>query len=143
MEESQVRAAPVEDRPRPAGVLVVDDDGLIRSMLGTGLRQQGVRVWLAANGREAVEVYGRHAGEIDLVLLDVRMPGLDGPQTLAALEKIDPRVRCCFMSGDTGTYTSRELLRPTVLRVFRKPFRLDDVAEVLAGLRAKPPGQPA
>lgn len=138
MEEPQGRAEPAQETRRPAGVLVVDDDGLIRSMLATGLRQQGIHVWLAANGREAVEIYSQHAGAIDLVLLDVRMPGLDGPQTLAALEKIDTRVRCCFMSGDTGTYTSRELHRPTVVRVFRKPFRLDDVAEILAELRRNP-----
>lgn len=136
MEESQAqdRGAPA---PRRAGVLVVDDDALIRSMLNTGLRQHGFDVWVAANGREAVDLYGRHARHIDLVLLDVRMPGLDGPQTLDALEQLDARVRCCFMSGDTGTYTSRELLKPTVLRVFRKPFRLDDVVEVMAELAKK------
>jgi CheY-like chemotaxis protein len=47
-------------------------------------------VWLAAGGQEALDLYQRHREAIDVVLLDVRMPGLDGPQTLAALRALNP-----------------------------------------------------
>jgi CheY-like chemotaxis protein len=101
-------------------------------MLDTGLRQRGFGVWLAANGPQAIQVYRQHSPDIDLVVLDVRMPGLDGLQTLSALEEVDSRVRCCFMSGDTGTYTRRELLRPSVVHVLTKPFRLAELEEIVA-----------
>src|SRR5262245_9445816 len=121
--------------PRRSGVLVVDDQEFIRSMLNTALGQQGFAVWLAANGREAIEVYLQHSQDIDLVLLDVRMPGLDGPQTLAILERLDPKVRCCFMSGDTGNYTYSQLARPSVVHILAKPFRLDELTAVLDELK--------
>ncbi len=140
MEDSHTPSAcapgPPQARPgdRRLGVLVVDDQEFIRAMLDAALSRQGHAVWLAASGREALEVYGRHSRDIDLVLLDVRMPGLDGPQTLAALERLDPNVRCCFMSGDLGGYTQPQLAGPSVVRVLTKPFRLDDVITVLAEL---------
>src|SRR5690349_11978266 len=79
---------------RRHGVLVVDDQEGVRGVLGAMLRQEGFAVWLAADGWEAIDLYRSRRAAIDLVLLDVRMPGLDGPATLAALRGLDPRVRC-------------------------------------------------
>jgi CheY-like chemotaxis protein len=114
------------------GVLVVDDQECIRGVLEVGLRGQGAAVWLAAGGREAVGVYRDRQQDIDVVLLDVCMPGLDGPHTLVELRKLNPRVRCCFMSGDLGGYTERELRTLGGAAVFHKPFQLPDVARVLS-----------
>ena len=66
-----------------------------------------------------------------MVLLDVRMPGMDGPQTLASLQRIDPAVVCCFMTGHAGGYTADGLLALGAVRLFEKPFRLDDMAQAL------------
>ena len=63
------------------------------------MRSHGLAVWLAADGPEAVELYRGHRDTIDVVLLDVQMPGLDGPATLTALREFDPGVLCCFMTG--------------------------------------------
>src|SRR4051812_15644145 len=78
-------------------VLVVDDDPWVGMMLEAVLQGQGCQVRLASGGQEALEVYRRHREAIDLVLLDVVMPGMGGCQTLAALRDINPGVRCCFM----------------------------------------------
>jgi CheY-like chemotaxis protein len=59
---------------------------------------------------------------VDLVLLDVRMPELDGPQTLAALRKENPTLRCCLISGHSGTYTREQLLSLGAEHYFNKPF---------------------
>ncbi len=72
----------------------------IRNFLRVSLWRQGFAVWLAADGQEAVELYWRHYASIDVVLLDVRMPELDGPRTLMAPLMINPALRSCFMSGD-------------------------------------------
>jgi len=128
---------------RACGVLVVDDEEMVRGVLNLGLRHDGFAVWLAANGEEAVALYRRHRADIDVVLLDVRMPGPDGPQTLAALRRFDPQVRCCFMSGDLGGHTEERLREGGAAAVLLKPFRLDDVARVLGELASDGKASPA
>lgn len=106
----------------------------MREVLHDKLRQEGFSVWLAADGQEALDLYRNHCDTIDVVLLDVRMPGLDGPQTLAALQEITPQVRCCFMSGYLGSYTEESLRDLGAAEFFAKPFRLAEVAHVLGEL---------
>lgn len=118
-------------RSAPA-ILVVDDEPLIRELLRLVLQQRGFRVLLAADGREALALYQAERSTIALVLLDVRMPGLDGPQTLDALRQVNLAVRACFLTGHAGDYTEEELLQRGALRVFAKPFH---ATELEAGLR--------
>src|SRR5262245_27065761 len=84
----------------PAGVLVENDETAGHCVQAATLRSEGFEVWLAGHGQQAIELYQRHRDEIAVVLLDVRMPGLDGPHTLSALQELCPGVRCCFMTGD-------------------------------------------
>ena len=117
-------------QPRP-GILVVDDERLLRDLLKSVLERSGFAVWLADGGRSAVELYQQNQSAISLVLLDVRMPGMDGPQTLAALQRADPGVVCCFMTGHAGEHTPESLLALGAVRLFEKPFRLDEMAQTL------------
>jgi CheY-like chemotaxis protein len=73
-------------------VLVVDDEHLVRLMVQLGLERISCEVWLASNGREAIQQYRKHRARIDVVLLDVRMPGLDGPQILDVLRELNPKL---------------------------------------------------
>jgi DNA-binding NtrC family response regulator len=118
-------------------MLVVDDEPGVRGVLNNGMRQQGFTVWLAAGCEEALDLYRCHQEAIDVVLLDVCIPGQDGPQTLTALQELNPKVRCCFMSGDLGSYTVERLFNLGAAAVIRKPFRLAEVAETLAELASK------
>jgi CheY-like chemotaxis protein len=113
------------------GILVVDDDEGVRSLLNFTMRQQGFAVWLAADGQEALDLYRHHRDTIDVVLLDVRMPGMDGPQTLAKLHQLNPQICCCFMSGDLGSYTEGQLGNLGARAVLLKPFHLGQLARVL------------
>jgi CheY-like chemotaxis protein len=117
--------------PRKYGILVADDEKCVRDVLDCGMRHQGFEVWLAADGREALDLYRRHSEAIDVVLLDVRMPGRDGPQTLTALQELNPQVRCCLMSGDLGEYTENGLLDLGAVMVIPKPFRLAEVTQLV------------
>jgi len=116
---------------RKYGILVVDDDGAVRNALNKALHGHGFDVWLAADGQEALELFWRHHETIDLVLLDVCMPGLDGPQTATALQQLKPQIRFCFMSGDLGGYTDRKLRDLGALAVIPKPLRLAEAAPML------------
>jgi len=131
----------VAGAPRKPGVLVVDDDITVRTMLGMGLRQCGFSIWQAANGHEALQIYAEHASEIDVVLLDVRMPGLDGPQTLTAFRQLDPRIPCCFISGQTGEYTKEALLRMGAAHFFLKPCSLTEIVPILQRLVSPTPSR--
>jgi CheY-like chemotaxis protein len=118
----------------PRGVLVVDDDHSIRHLLDTALRQRGFTVWIASNGKEGLDLYRGHRHEIDLALLDVRMPVLDGPETAAALQELEPALCICFMSGHSGDYSSEQLLELGAVCVFEKPFRLAEVLQTIEQL---------
>jgi DNA-binding response OmpR family regulator len=126
-----------EDVPPPAespgaekpGVLVVDDDHLVRIMVQLGLERNGFEVWEASNSREAMRLYRMHRQRIGVVLLDVRGPDLDGLATLDTLRSLDPEVRICFMSVDNRE--PEELRRRGAHYVIAKPFLLDQLANVL------------
>jgi two-component system OmpR family response regulator len=128
-------------RPHKPGVLVVEDEPAVLQMLGVALRQYGFTVRPAGSGEEAVRLYQEHPGGIDVALLDVQMPrGMDGPQTLDALRRLDPCLPAVFMSGNTGRYSEEDLLGRGAARVFQKPFRsLDELAGALWRL-ARPRG---
>jgi CheY-like chemotaxis protein len=111
---------------------------VLLTLLNTVLQRQGFRVWLAPGGLPALEVYRRHQSQIGVVLLDVRMPGLDGPRTLTELRRLNPDVACCFMSGHTGVYSDDDLRGLGAVHCFAKPFHVHDVAEFL-WQTARPP----
>jgi CheY-like chemotaxis protein len=113
------------------GVLVVDDDDLVRSLLDATLSRYGFAVWVAANAQQALEMYRVHLSSIDVVLLDVQIPGIGGPEILIMLQDMNPQVRCGFMSGDLGAWTGEELQELGGEVLFRKPFQLKAVSESL------------
>jgi anti-sigma B factor antagonist len=123
----------------PVGFLVVDDDTAVLSVLEAFLRFEGFKVWLADHGNQAIELYQRHQEEIAVVLLDVQMSGMDGPHTLAALQKLCPTILCCFMTGDPRPYTEEALLQLGAARVFRKPFAFIEIIETLDQLGCRSP----
>jgi CheY-like chemotaxis protein len=127
----------VSETPRPpVGVLVVDDESSILFLLHAALRDHGLGVWGAPDGEAAVRVYRKHHGAIGAVLLDVRMPGMDGPQTLAALKEINQAVRRCFATGFAGAYEEADLFRAGAEAVLYKPYRLAELAQTLLRLAA-------
>lgn len=125
----------------PPCVLVVDDEDTLRTILTRELRKRGFDVYSTGSGAEAVEVYCRAARRIDLVLMDVNMPGMSGAETLDALRVADPGVRCCFMTADLRAATQETLLALGGLAVFGKPFpSLTDLCERLRSHAARPAG---
>lgn len=119
-------------QPRRTGVLVVDDEPSICLMLDAGLTHYGYAVWTAVTGLEAFHCYKTHRTSIDVVLLDVRMPGWDGPRTLAALQEVNPNVCCFFISGEMGSYSEAALLHLGARGLILKPFGPFHVASILS-----------
>ncbi len=86
-------------RPSPGTVLVVDDDETCRLVAKASLKVLGFKVLLAENGRSAISIFAKHAEEIDVVLLDLNMPGLGGRETLQELRLIRSGVKVILCSA--------------------------------------------
>jgi DNA-binding NtrC family response regulator len=83
-------------------ILVVDDSKMVRELV-VGILQDGkFHVLQAANGADAIKVAAGYPGRIDLLLSDVQMPGMSGPDLGEALKKSRPDMRMMFMSGFSG-----------------------------------------
>jgi CheY-like chemotaxis protein len=121
-----------DSAPRPT-VLVVDDDPQVRQFLKALLGRSGLRVLVAGDGHEAAEMLRTDAG-INLVLLDVKMPNLDGPQTLDLLLKVKPKLHCCFVTGDPQPWGVAGLLAMGAKAVFEKPILMRALVQAVKEL---------
>ncbi len=120
-----------------AKVLVVDDEKILLELLGDILKSVGSEVIKVNNASEAVEVYKQNL-DIDLVMLDVIMPGKGGPEIYEELKKINPEIKVVFMSG----YTKNAQINTYVenndrIEFINKPYLVANVVEKLAILLAK------
>lgn len=117
-------------------ILFVDDEVLMQDLGKELLEEHGFRVIVAADGVEAIEVYRKHSQDIDLVILDILMPRLDGGQTYLELKKINKDIKAFFCTGYTPQDVIGSLLAEESLRALQKPFRPNEfvrtVHEVLA-----------
>lgn len=93
-------AVSVKDLPHGQGqlILMVEDEEAIRQVTRHLLEPRSHRVWVTANGAEAVALFEQHSG-IDLVLTDITMPVMDGPATILALRQMRPSLRMVGASG--------------------------------------------
>jgi signal transduction histidine kinase len=111
------REARAEGAELPTGqgelILVVEDEEAIRELARAALESGGYRVATAADGSEAVAFYARSGAEVAAVITDMRMPVMDGPATIKALRKLNPRVKVLASSGlgEEGGGAGDELLR--------------------------------
>jgi two-component system response regulator AtoC len=125
-------SAPLTDS-EPIDLLIADDELVIRRMLELALKSSGLRIRTVTNGAEALRLYRKLDGNVGLVLLDVQMPELDGPQAFREMQQIAPDVRVLFMSGGSGKYSADDLLEMGALGLLAKPF--ENLADVAAKLR--------
>jgi DNA-binding response OmpR family regulator len=103
---------------------VVEDERPVRELLTTVLRREGFTVHAAATAEEAVELANVHA--IDLLLTDVILPGMSGPELARRIRERSPAVRIVFMSGYTGALLEDEDMAGA--EFVQKPFDARKVA---------------
>jgi PAS domain S-box-containing protein len=119
-------------------VLLVDDEDIVRETSTRILESFGLKVMVAVDGQEAVELYGAHWEEIDVVLLDLTMPRLNGEQAYRRLCDINPGVRVIVSSGYGEADLSRRFTGPSLVGVIQKPFRVLTLRKLLLPLFAPP-----
>jgi two-component system NtrC family sensor kinase len=113
----------------PLSVLVVDDERDVAEALAELLRHGGHEVELCHSGAQAADQARRQ--DYDLILLDLRMPDMDGTRVYTALAEAALDDRVVFCSGDTLSAGSAAFLERTGALVLTKPFSMDDVGRVL------------
>lgn len=122
--------------PGSGCVLVIDDEEFIRRTAQAMLERMGYSVIVAENGAVGVECFAAHRSEVRLVLLDLIMPVLSGRETFKRLREIDPTVTVVVSSGFSKDSELSELRAQGVAGFLRKPYRLSELSQVLAEVRA-------
>ena len=138
-------ARPATEAPRGSGesVMVVEDEKSLRELCGLFLGDLGYKVLTAETPGEALQMAGKCAAPIHLLLTDVVMPGMDGKQLARRLNALKPSVRVLFMSGYTADVIARDGALERGTAFLAKPFTRIELAskvhEVLNAPVANPP----
>lgn len=117
-------------------ILVVDDEEMIRDLLCEMLREIGFDVITAQDGQEGVDIYRKRGTEIDLVILDMVMPKLSGPEVFQKLKKINPDIKVILSTGFSRDTAVQETLDQGILEFVQKPYRMDQLSAALSKVLA-------
>jgi DNA-binding NtrC family response regulator len=115
-------------------VLLVDDEAEFRELLEKRLRKRNLTLFSAGSGEEALALVAREA--VDVVVLDVRMPGMDGRETLREIKRLKPAVEVIMLTGHASMEVALEGMELGAFDYLLKPvsfdellFKLQDAAE--------------
>ncbi len=135
--------APSQTKPKKTGkktenerkyigrILFIDDEPLVQASCKSMLEKLGYYATVFGNGKDAVQFYQKNWKNIDLVLLDMVMPELDGHQVFNQMKKINPKVKVILSSGFSLEGEAHEILKKGVKRFIHKPFRMTELAQVI------------
>lgn len=113
-------------------LLLVDDNEDVRQVLSDLLIDAGYKVIIASGGSEALAIYSKLGNEIDLVLLDILMPEMDGSEVFEKLMLINKKIKVLFVSAFSEDHIARDLVEKGAKWFVQKPYKAEDI---LAKLR--------
>ena len=117
--EAQAEALPV--RREGVTLLLAEDDAIMRKLTRKMLEEHGFKVLEAVDGEAALDVISRNSTRIDLILTDVVMKGMNGPELVLRLMDSHPEMKVVYMSGYTGELVAHQGLQSGI-RLLEKPF---------------------
>ena len=125
------------DSEQKETILLVDDEQSVRSIVLKILRRAKYHVLEAENGETALQIAANHPGKIDLVITDMYMPGLRGPEVVERLAPTRPGLRALFMSG----YADQDARTgvPLGANFLNKPFSGQELASAVEAVLKGPP----
>jgi DNA-binding NtrC family response regulator len=110
--------------PGGATILLVEDDEIVRTLFHEELKDRGYKLLVASGGEEAIRLCQKNPGEIDLVLTDVVMPDLSGPELVQQLQPFFPNMRVLYMTGYTDAVIANHGLSEDSIELMQKPFTI-------------------
>jgi signal transduction histidine kinase/CheY-like chemotaxis protein len=108
-------------------ILLAEDEEVIREMAQIGLESKGYRVLSAPDGAAAASIYHEQWRGIDLVIADMVMPRMSGPELFARLKEINPNVRVVVSSGYSHDQEGQRMLRHGCLGYLQKPYNIESL----------------
>lgn len=115
----------------PQTILVVDDEMQVRQLLARMIERLGVQAMVAGDGQAALDVLAANPNAIDMVILDLSMPGMDGATTMQKLHHMRPDLRIVLSSGHGEEDSIGRCNGHNPAGFLAKPYRLDDVRRML------------
>jgi hypothetical protein len=112
-------------------ILLVEDEKMVRELTNRLLTRSGYKVLVAASGAEALELLDGHHGPLHLLLTDVVMPELSGPQVADQIRLRHPEVRVLYMSGYSPSVVMRPGLLSETTKLLEKPFNPQDLTKAV------------
>jgi CheY-like chemotaxis protein len=112
-------------------VLVVDDQDAVREVCASMLAGAGYEVVVAPGGAEGLEIFRERREEIDLVILDMVMPGMTGRECFRLLKEADPEVRAILSTGYSLEGEVQETMDEGILAFIQKPYRMGQIVAVV------------
>ncbi len=112
-----------------AHILLVDDEEFILDSASQMLQSLGYRVSMCRNGDEAIAYYRENWGTVDLVLLDMIMPVMDGKRCFRMMKKINPEIKALLCSGYSMNTKAQTLIDEGVMDFIQKPFSMIDISK--------------
>jgi two-component system, cell cycle sensor histidine kinase and response regulator CckA len=110
-------------------ILLVDDEDMIVEVSRELLEVLGYHVCVAKSGREAIEIYKEKQGEIDVIIMDMIMPGMGGGETFDVLKTVNPDVRVILSSGYSINGKAKEIMKRGCKAFIQKPFQMGDLSD--------------
>ncbi len=111
-------------------MLIVEDEETLRLSLRMALRAEGYNVLCTEKGEEALKIVEKEL--VDLVILDIRLPGMDGLQTMGKIKELDPTILTIVMTGYADVETAVRAMKMGAYDYINKPFELDEMKLVIS-----------
>ncbi len=122
-------------------ILVVDDEPGLRALAKSGLRQRGFDVVAVESGEQALEILRRGEPRVDMVVLDLTMPGLSGEKVLRAIRGFRPQLPVLIASGYATVQNQSSWVAAGAVGFLAKPYRIRDLAGKLREVLDRAPGR--
>ena len=113
------------------GILIVDDEQIVRDTLANTLKRMSYEVFMASDGREGIEVLLKNRNRIRGVFLDMIMPVMNGIEALAEFKRIDAALPVVIISGYTSQTSVREIVELGAFGFLQKPYKYREIEEML------------
>jgi len=120
--------------PGKETILLVDDEPLLLDISHKLLSLLGYHVLTANSGEEALRVIRTERSPLDLVILDLMMPGMGGAKCLAEMLKIDPSLKVIIASGFADNASQQEILQAGAVDFIQKPFHIQDISKKIRNI---------
>lgn len=116
---------------RQETILLVDDEQLIIEVMQDILENLGYQILTANSGAKAISIYKAQKDEIDVVILDVIMPGMGGLETFEAIKSINPDVKVILSSGYCVDHIVKKIMDRGCRAFIKKPFNIETISQKL------------